>query len=482
MKVMRILSQKFLFPKISMVFFFISSLLIMPASSEILLKNQPEKILLSNGLPLIYQWDDSSSVSVVQILIQGGKRREPQGKEGLAFLTTRLCLELPDQTVLERMMSQATRTTMFLREDFSLVKISCLSENLEEAIKLSTQIFQKPLFSGLRIDRIKEMMNHQRKQQADEPINTAHSEALNMLFNGTSYAQLIYGSEESLKKIKKQDIESFYHDILRAGNMIVVISTDLDKDKAVSILQAYFEEFVEGKSSDDTPFSLSPVEEKSRFIKKDTQQSLVYMAFPLPQISSRNYILATLLQNLLGKGINSKLWPLRTEQKLAYIVDARAFMMKEGGMLEAYLETDQAKTQVAIQELKKTIRDLYDNGISDEDLDMTKAYSRGLALRDNETKEEKTYNMATMEALGLGYDYLIKMLSEIEATTLEEFNAFIRDVLDPEKAIEIFIGPNESEPAANRSPRSFLHLPLFWGSISPKPFSPLQSPVHCLRF
>ena len=452
MKVMRMRIRKFLSPKTWILWFLIYLIFALPSSSDILLINQPEKTTLSNGLTLIYQKDESSATSVVQILIQGGKRREPRGKEGVAFLTTRLCLELPDQTVLERMMSQATRTTMFCREDFSIVKISCLSENLEEAVKLSTQIFQKPLFSGLRIDRIKEMMDHQRKQQDDEPINMAHQEALNTLFNETHYAGPIYGSEESLKKIKKQDIESFYHDTFRAGNMIVVISTDLDKDKAFSILQPYFEEFVEGKSSDDAPLSSSPVEEKSRFMEKDTQQSLVYMAFPLPKISPRNNILVTLLQNLLGKGINSKLWPLRTEQKLAYIVDARAFMMKDGGMLEAYLETDQTKTQVAIQELKKTIGELFENGISAEDLDITKVHSQGMALRDNETKDEKTYNMVTMEALGLGYDHLIRMLSEIEAITLEEFNAFIRDVLDPEKAVEIVVGPKESESASIRLP------------------------------
>jgi zinc protease len=439
------LRRKFLIPKISMLLIPIFLILVPVSSWATLLKNQPEKVTLANGLTLIYQKDDSSATSVVQILIQGGKSQEPKGMGGLALLTTRLCLELPDQTLLERMMSQATRTSMFCREDFSIAKISCLSENLEEAIKLSTQIFLKPLFSGLRIDRIKEMMDHQRKRQDDEPINTAHNAALDMMFDETSYAGSAYGSEESLKKIKKQDIESFYHDAFRAGNMIVVISTDLDKDRAFSILQPYFDEFAEGKSIESVPISLPPLEEKSRFIEKDNQQSLVYMAFPLPSISARNYILATMLQNLLGRGIGSKLWPLRTEKKLAYIVNARAFTMKEGGILEAYLETDQTKTKVTIQELKKTIQDLYENGISAEDLDITKAHSQGAALRENETKDEKTYSMAAMEALGLGYDFLARIVSEIEVTTLEEFNAFIRDVLDPEKAVEIVIGPGESE-------------------------------------
>jgi len=421
-------------------------------SSEILLKNQPEKISLSNGLTIIYHKDDSSSTSVVQILIRGGRRKEPQGKQGLAFLTTRLCLEFPNQRILEQMMNQATRTSMVCRHDFSLAKISCLSENLEEAIKLSTQILQKPLFSGLRIDRIKESMEHQRKQQDDEPINVAHTAALNLLFDKTSYAGSDYGSEESLKDIKKKDIESFYDAYFKAGNIVVTISTDLEKENAISILSPYFEKFPPGKPPDPEPISFSPSEDKRLFLEKDIQQSLVYLAFPLPKVSRRNYILAYMLENLLGKGVNSKLWPLRTEKKLAYVINASSFVMMEGGMLEAYLETDHTKKDTAIEELKKIIQDLYEEGISSEELETTKTHSKGSFIRESETKDSKTYSLVTFEALDLGHDFLNRILPEIDATSQEEFNDFIKNVLSPNKAVEIIVGPKASEDLAIQMP------------------------------
>lgn len=417
--------------------------LALPISSDILLKNQPEKQILSNGLTLIYQEDDSSATSVVHILIRGGKRVEPEGKKGVAFLTTRLCLELPNQQLLQRLMNQATQTTYFCRNDFTVIRISCLSENLEEAVKLGTQILKEPLFSGLRIARIKEFMNHYRKLQEDEPINVAHTAALDILFNGSTYAGPTYGTEKSLKEVKKRDVENYFNAYVKAGNMIVAVSTNLEKENTLKILQPYFEEFPVGKPDEADPISFSPIEEKSLTLEKDTQQTLVYIAFPLPRISERNYILAVMLQNLLGKGINSKLWSLRTEKKLAYIVNSRAFLMKEGGILEAYLETDQTKKDMAIAEMKKTIQDLYQNGISAEELSITKIHSKGIAIRENETKDAKTYNLALMEALDLGYDFLNRILAEIDATTLEEFNAFIQSVLDPENAVSITVGPTQ---------------------------------------
>jgi len=423
-----------------------------PISSEILLKNQPEKTVLSNGLKLIYQEDDASPTSVVQILIRGGRWREPAGKQGLAFLTTRLCLEFPSQRSIEQMMNQATRTSMFCRHDFTLIKISCLSENLEDAIKLSTQILKKPLFSGLRINRVKDLMNHQRKQLDDELINVAHTAALDALFAATSYAGSDYGTEESLKNIKKKDIEGFYDAYVRAGNMVVAISTDLKKESAIEILRPYLEEFPAGKPSDPEAIMFSPSEERSLFLEKDTQQSMVYLAFPLPKVSSRNYILTNLLENLLGKGINSKLWPLRAEEKLAYVVNAQSFVMREGGMLEVYLETDQTKIETAMDALKKIIQNLSEEGISAEELEITKIHSKGSFMRESETKDDKTYNLVAFEALELGHEFLNQILSEMDTTSLEEFNAFMKDVLNLDKAIEIIVGPKALENQISQMP------------------------------
>jgi predicted Zn-dependent peptidase len=413
------------------------------ASPDSLLKNTPEKEILSNGMTFIYQKDLASPTTVTQILIKGGRRGEVEGKEGVAFLITRLCLDLPDQTQLQRLMNQATNRTFYAQQDFSIIKISCLSENLEEAVKLSVQIIQDPLISGLRVDRTKDLMNHYRKLQEDNPINVAHAAAMNTLFSGSAYSSSAYGTEESLKKIKKRDAEDYYRKYVNAKNMIVTVSTNLSKENALGIMQPYLEEFPPGDTEEIGPFSFTPSEDRNISLEKDTKQVLVYKSFPLPKINENNYVLSTMLQNLLGKGINSKLWPLRTEKKLAYIVNSRAFLLKEGGMMEAYMETDQSKKELATSELENTLAELYKNGISAEELRIAKIHSKGMAIRENETKDAKSYNIAIMEAMGLGYDFLNRVLTEIDATTLDEFNAFIRDVLNPENAMTITVGPTQ---------------------------------------
>jgi predicted Zn-dependent peptidase len=148
-----------------------------------------------------------------------------------------------------------------------------------------------------------------------------------------------------------------------------------------------------------------------------------------------------MLENFLGKGFNSLLWPLRTKQKLAYIVNSRANQMKEGGFIEAFLETDNAKKDIALEELQKVMRELYESGMTDEDLMATKTHTQADFLRNNETRGVRLSSMAYFEAMDLGFDFVNSYFEEINTTTLEEMNTFIKSVLDPEKAVQIIIGP-----------------------------------------
>jgi len=417
-----------------------------------LLKSPPEKILLSNGLPLIFHRDEASATSVLCLLFQGGRREDPPGKEGTAFLTTRLCLEFPDEKSLQRMMNQATSMAMFGRQDFTLIRICCLTENLEEALRLQFRILLDPLFSGLRIGGIKEQMNRQRKQQEDDPVTAAHWKALEKAFSPAPYAGPVLGSEASVQAIKKKDVERFYEEHFQAKRMITALSTDLPREEALAVVKPYLEKIPAGDAAREMSLSLPAFEPESLSIKKDSLQSVVYMAFPLPEADRRNYVLAVMLEHLLGKGAYSRLWPLREEKKLAYNVNARAFMMKEGGLFEVYLETDPARAEGALQALKDLLREIHTRGISEEEMETARAYSKGVVLRDNETKEAATRGLAEMEALGLGADFLDVLPAALEAVTAEEFTAFLREVIRPDAGLEIVVGPQRETPGKKDRP------------------------------
>jgi len=431
-----------------------------PCQTSSVWKTIPKKASLKNGITVIHERDLSSARSVVQVLIKGGKRAEPLGKEGLAYLTTRLAINIPDENKIQDLMDQATRLNVDSERDYSFIIISCLTENLEDSLETTTKIMLNPLFSGIRIDALKRQMQRRLDTSEDDSIVIAHNALFDVFFGGTAYAGSVYGTEESLESIKKKDIENFYKKHFIGSNMIVSVSSDLEEEAILNIIAKYFTKFPDSLPPEEEPLAFVPTQEKLISKERDTEQTLVSFAYILEGITAQNLILASMLENLLGKGFHSKLWPLRIRQKLAYIVDARASQMREAGLIEAFLETDNAKKDRALEELEKVMSALFQDGLTPEELESTKTNTKAEFLRNNENKDERAMTMAYFEALNLGYDFINRYFEETDAISLEEFNGFIKKALDPEKAIRIIVGPKSLEKdSASILSNSRLQLP-----------------------
>lgn len=418
---------------------------IFPSQEAPLWKFTPQKKTLPNGLEIIYHKDDSSAITVLHFVAKSGKTAQSEGKEGLAYLTTRLLLEIPDWKKAQELMIKGSRFSMLCKEDYSRINLASLSENLEDTLKIYSKIILKPLISGLRISKIKEQMVHQKERESDDLNALGHQAHMEKLFANTVVGSSTLGSEESHKKIKKKDIENFYKDNFHAKNIFIVVCTDLEQEILMPMLQKYFGKLPSKETVEIGLINCSIPEERESFIEKDTEQSLVSIAFPLPTLNPKNFILAFMLENLLGVGVGSKLWPLREEKKLAYVVNARATHMNSGGILEVYLETENSKREVARKELKKILVDLFESGLGEDELKTTKILSKSYFLRGIETKEIRAQNFDFFEASGLGIDFANQILVEIDKISLEEIEAYIKEVLDPERYVEVIVGPKEAQ-------------------------------------
>jgi predicted Zn-dependent peptidase len=430
---------------------FIAALLILLATGPTAARAQNrgtalKEIALENGLRLLYEHDASSRITVVQFFIKGGQRAEPPGKAGLAYLTTRLALEIPDFTQTQKLMDQATGMYMASREDYTRITLSCLSENLEETLELISRIMRKPLMSGVRIDRVKKQMERQLKIEEDDSVNLAHNCVMAAYFRDTPYAHSVYGSEDSLKAIKKSDITSFYRHFFHAGNMLVVVTSDLEESDITSLIDSFYGPFPNGPAPDLPSFTAHAAPEESIHQEKQKEQSFVSGTFVLNIRTPREYTLGYLLDCLLGKGIQSRLWDLRVRQKLAYSVQSRLTHAQQGTLLEAFLETEHSKTKKAQEALRIVLTELHTKGVDGDELEMTKNYAKAQILRNNETKESRSLTLAFYETVDLGHGFLEAILDEIDSITLDEINGFIGSNLSPEDCLFVIIGPAQDEP------------------------------------
>ncbi len=433
-------------------------------------KNRPERVQVENmqnnaPFSFIFHRDTSSGITVLRVFIDGGKKAEPPDRKGLAFLTTRLSVEIPETTDVIKLMTLGSSIATDVNGDHSIITITCLSENLEETLKILTEVLKAPLFSSLRISYIKKAMEHQQKNEEDNTGLSMGREYFNVFFGSSGYGGSIFGAaatgagtQNSLKAIKKKDIVNFYKTFFNRSHMVIVVSSDLSSAELEPVIKKYFQLLPAGQPTQGgqgEEVRLAALEKlgagelnnekREYFFKKENTQALISLGALLPGMSPRHFVCASMLENLLGEGIGSKLWPLRAELNLAYNLKAKAIQMKDVGILWVYLKTDNSRKEKAFEELKKILTDLYQNGVSEEEFAATKIRTRAYFLRSNETKETRTFYLGLFEQIGPGFEFLEDFFSAIETVTPADFNVYIKEILKPERLVKIVIGPGDQE-------------------------------------
>jgi zinc protease len=404
-------------------------------------KEPPGRFPLKTGISLIYHQDKASPTTVVGLFASGGRSAVPEGLDGLAYLTTRLTLEIPDEGKVQDLMAQATRMSLVCSEDCSIILIECLSENLKDALRVAAKIIQDPLMTGLRVGRAKEMMKLYARAEEDDAVVAGHNAALKSFFQGKGYGSATYGSDASRKTIKRGDIVAFFRRFFTSKGVFFCVVSDLEEAPIQALLEDHFSAFREGLP-EDVPASLPTLPaDRQVVLMKEARQTYIARVYALPVPSPGDQAMGYLLETLLGKGPGSRLWSLRATDRLAYNVDARLTWTKSAGILEAYMETENAKAARADVALESALAELWEKGVTEGNLETTKTMAKASFLRLAETKPDRVRILGLFEVLGLGYGHFSGIFGAIDAVTLGAMNTFIRAALEPGKALKVTIGP-----------------------------------------
>jgi len=150
---------------------------------------------------------------------------------------------------------------------------------------------------------------------------------------------------------------------------------------------------------------------------------------------------AALLEALLGKGVASRLWALRSRHDLAYAFDAEYTALKQGSLLSIALKTSPARLEEARALLDALFADLRENGVSATEFSAAQAVAGTEFLKNCESKNQISTFAAHLEGLGLGAGFMDEFISRLQCLTLAEFNLYLKRVLQSQNRFDAAAGP-----------------------------------------
>jgi zinc protease len=404
-----------------------------------------EKMVLSNGLVILHSEDHSLPFVTLQLLIDGGSRKDQPGQEGSSYLTAKgLLLGTSRHTMAEineELDFMGASISSSSGRDYSTMGLRALKKDLDRALDLFMEELTQPAFPDDEINREVQKTMAAIQSEEDDPGEVAEKEFRKALFLTSPYGHPVIGTKESLPKITRESISRFYKDYYHPNNCILVVVGDITSEEVKARLSPLFEKMpaVEIPRAPFIPsFAKGP--ETIKVNREITQANIVLGNEGINRGNPDFYAVSIMNYILGGGGFASRmLEDIRNKRGLAYSVASFFDAAKYPGSFQIVLQTKNASASEAISLALKQMELIRKEPVSDKELDGAKKYLIGSFPMRLDTQDKLANFLAQVQYYDLGLDYAVRYPSLIKSVTKKDVLEVAKKYLHPENYILVVV-------------------------------------------
>ena len=404
-----------------------------------------KQTILSNGLTIVSETVDTVRSVALGIWVRAGSRYEPAPLAGIShFLEHTVFKGTQNRSTFEiasSLESVGGHLNAFTTKEYTCYHARFLSEYLEEAVDVLSDLLLHPTFPAAEIEREKSVVLDELRDSKDVPEELAFDTFEEFLYPDNSIGKPILGNETSINGFSPEALSAYLDRNYSPENTIIVAAGFVDHQALVKLIEDRYDRPGSGANIFEAfdPASYKPGKEVRT---KNIQQSHLITGLPIFSVfDERRYDIAV-LNSILSGGMSSRLFQnIREAHGVAYQIFSFVNLYRDTGSFGVYLATDPAKRDLAVElsliELEKMVKD----PVSDAELEMVKAqYKSGIVMGD-ESMERRMMRLGRQQIYyGENID-LDKFLKKIEAIDVHRIQVLARELFNPDMFFTSILEP-----------------------------------------
>jgi len=274
--------------------------------------------------------------TTLEIRVFGGLAAEPPDRLGLAGIVEETIgkgtAEKNAQELMDAFDMIGAQVSSAVGRESMVFRFSCLPEYVEQALALQAEMLRTPSFPEDFCGVALELAQQELTALDDDP-----GELARRLIAPRAYGPLLgrheLGTRESLRRITREDIISYWRRHFSAKRMTVSAAGAVDWNRLRIATERLFAGFGEDQGGDrgPIPIDFSPGHEHH---PKNIEQEHILFCWPGLSVADDDYPVERLILAALGEGMSSRLFTtVREQQGLAYWVSAWDEHPRNGGMI-----------------------------------------------------------------------------------------------------------------------------------------------------
>ncbi len=399
-----------------------------------------ERDNLRNGLRVITEHIPVARSVSLGFWIGSGTRDEPADKSGIGHFLEHLVFKgTPKRSardIAETFDAIGGELNAFSAKEYTCFYAKVLDEHLPLAIDVIADMIENSSFVPKEISAERNVVVEEIQMHEDSPSDLVFDLLDQELFNEHPLSRRILGSFSSIKRIRRNDILSFFDKNYAAANIVVAGAGNLLHDDLVKLVKDCFKAN-RGERNLKQKVSRNPVSHMTVF-KRSTQQSHICYAMEGLAVDHPDRFALALIDTILGGGMSSRLFQdVRERRGLVYSIYSFHSQFLETGVMGVYAGTTPAQTEKVLDLISKEIYDIADKGALEKEITRAKDHIKGsmlLGFEDNTTRMTRLGKAATYETELLSIDQLVE---RVEAVSGDEIKRVAADVLNRPKVLTI---------------------------------------------
>ena len=417
--------------------------------------------VLPNGIRVVTAPVDKLPLATVLVIVEAGSVNEKRGKEGIAALTAAGILEgtskLDGAELAEKFEQLGTSLESGADWDSAVIKITTLSDKLEEATQLLGEVISSPVFPEREIERLKAERLAEILQLETEPRGLADEKFSEFLYSPESrYSRPDEGSMESVSALSREDVQEFFRSSYRSRGTTVILTGDVTPQRARAMVTSAFQKWPAGSAREPqlTTAPRTRVRKVHIVHKPEAPQSELRVGHVgLPRKHPDFFptlVMNAVLGGLFGSRINLN---LREEHGYTYGASSYYDWRRGAGPFVVSTAVQSEVTTPALTEILLEIDRIRSEKISDEELTLARDYLEGVFPIRYESTAAIAAALATLVIHGLPADYYDTYRKNIHNVSTESVINAANAHLHPTELQTVVVGDAKTIQASLADPK-----------------------------
>lgn len=336
------------------------------------------------------------------------------------------------------------------RAGMSLRTLSSVAER-DQALSILEQVLQRPLFPEAVLAREKTRMIAELKEAETKPDSIAGKAFGKAVFGNHPYG--LSSTVDSVEKIQRADLETFYRTYYSARAAVVAIMGDVTRAEAEAIAQKLTGQLPQGGDVVRIPPVAMQIDASEQRIAHPATQSHILIGAPGMARKDPDYFPLYAGNYILGGGgfVSRLMNEVREKRGMAYSVYSYFVPTLQPGIFQIGLQTKKEQADEALRLVRATLREFVAKGPSAKELQAAKQnIIGGFPLRIDSNRKIIEY-LSVIGFYELPLTYLDDFTANIDKVTVAQVHDAFRRRVNPDAMATVIVGaPGVEESGAKK--------------------------------